>query len=135
MKPLHIALIVLAAIGLATVISLYGNTTQYVSFYEAAQLSEEHPYKEYHVVCQLDKSKPLEYNAQEDANKLVFYAIDSLGNASRVIYGKPKPQDMERSEKLVLIGKHRAGDFYATDILSKCPSKYEDAPVQVGQVQ
>ena len=36
MKPLHIALIVFAAIGLATVISLYGNTTQYVSLYEAA---------------------------------------------------------------------------------------------------
>ncbi|MFZ9755982.1 MAG: cytochrome c maturation protein CcmE [Bacteroidia bacterium] len=132
MKPLHIALIIIAAIGLATVISLYGNTAQYVSFSEAEALSQEHPFKEYHVVCKLNKSKPLEYDAQEDANRLVFFAVDSLGNESQVIFNKPKPQDMERSEKLVLIGRHKSGVFYASNILSKCPSKYEDAPVQVG---
>lgn len=129
MKPLHIALIIIAALGVAAVVSLYGNTTQYVSFVEADQLGKENPGKNYHVVCKLDKSKPLEYNAQEDANKLVFFAIDSLGNPKKVVFNKPKPQDMERSEKLVLIG-HSAGEYFqAEDILSKCPSKYEDSPV------
>ena len=47
----------------------------------------------------------------------------------KIIHGKPKPQDMERSQKLVLIGFQEGDYFRANSILSKCPSKYEDAPV------
>jgi len=32
MKPFHLILLILAGIGIATVISMYGNTTQYVRF-------------------------------------------------------------------------------------------------------
>ncbi|MCC7297968.1 MAG: cytochrome c maturation protein CcmE [Bacteroidia bacterium] len=130
MKPLHIILIIIAGLGVAAVTTLFGNTTKYVSFVEADQLAKENPGRDYHVVCSLDKSKPIEYNAEKDANKLVFYAVDSLGNPKQVIYNKPKPQDMERSEKVMLVGHSEGAFFKATEISMKCPSKYEDAPVK-----
>ena len=37
---------------------------------------------------------------------------------------KSKPQDFEKSEQIVVIGKMEAGNFVASDILMKCPSKY-----------
>ncbi|MFN5249555.1 MAG: cytochrome c maturation protein CcmE [Bacteroidia bacterium] len=130
MKPLHIALIVIAGLGVAAVVALYGNTTKYVTFPEADELAKDHPGKDYHVVCSLDKNRAIEYNAEEDANKLIFYAIDSLGNPKKVQYNKPKPQDMERSEKVMLVGHSKGDYFLATEISMKCPSKYEDAPVK-----
>lgn len=129
MKPLQIALLVIAAIGIAAVVSMYGNTTKYVSFPQADELAKENPGKDYHVVASLDKTKPIEYNAEKDANRLVFYANDSLGNGKKVIYNHPKPQDMERSEKIMLVGHSEGSYFQATEISMKCPSKYEDAPV------
>lgn len=130
MKPLHIALIVIAGLGVAAVATLYGNTTQYVSFPEAEALAKENPGRDYHVVCSLNKSRSIEYNAEKDANKLVFYAKDSLGNERMVIYNQPKPQDMERTEKIMLVGHSEGNHFRATEISMKCPSKYEDAPVK-----
>jgi cytochrome c-type biogenesis protein CcmE len=129
MKPLHIILLLMAAVGIGAVISLYGNTTQYIAFKDAEVMAQENPGKEYHVVCQLNKQKPILYDPQKDPNYLEFWAIDSLGKEMKVLYGKPKPQDMERSQKLVLIGFQENDYFRANSILSKCPSKYEDEPV------
>lgn len=130
MKPIQIALLVLAALGVAAVVSLYGNTTKYVTFPEADALAKENPGRDYHVVASLDKTKAIEYNPRNDANYLVFYANDSLGNGKKVVYNQPKPQDMERSEKIMLIGHSEGDHFQATEISMKCPSKYEDAPVK-----
>ena len=46
MKPLHIALIIIAGLGVAAVVSLYGNTTKYVSFSEAQELSQNNDQKD-----------------------------------------------------------------------------------------
>ncbi|MGC6414423.1 MAG: cytochrome c maturation protein CcmE [Bacteroidia bacterium] len=129
MKPLTIILILLAGIGIATVVSMYGNTTQYVSFVEAQELSKDNPEKNYHVVCTLDKSFPVEYNPEQDANRLEFHAIDTLGTPFKVLFLQPKPQDLEVVEKVVLNGRVTGDVFLAESILSKCPSKYEDVPV------
>lgn len=129
MKPLRIALLIIAGLGVAAVVSLYGNTTKYVSFPEADALAKENPGRDYHVVASLDKTKPIEYNPEKDPNLLVFFANDSLGNNKKIIYNHPKPQDMERSEKIMLVGHSEGAVFRATEISMKCPSKYEDAPV------
>lgn len=130
MKPLHIALIIIASLGVAAVVSLYGNTTRYVSFAESLELKNENYTKVVHVVCTLDKSKPINYQPQIDPNHLEFWAKDSLGNEAKVLFLQPKPQDLERTEKIVLTGRHKGDYFHAEAILSKCPSKYEDAPVK-----
>lgn len=130
MKPLHIALLILASLGVAAVVSLYGNTTQIVSFKGADSLAVENPNKEYHVYCKLNKAKEIQYDPQKDPNLLIFSAVDSLGTEKLVKYLKPKPQDLERSEKILIIGKSEGQYFHAETIFSKCPSKYEDTPIK-----
>ena len=57
-------------------------------------------------------------------NLFTFYLIDSEGKESKVIFNGTKPQDFEKSEQLVIVGKMNEDFFIAKDILMKCPSKY-----------
>jgi cytochrome c-type biogenesis protein CcmE len=78
MKPLHIFLILIAGIAIAAVVGMWDNTSRYVSFQEADELAKENPSKNYHIVCKLSKSKPIQYDPQKDPNHLIFYAIARL---------------------------------------------------------
>jgi cytochrome c-type biogenesis protein CcmE len=49
------------------------------------------------------------------------------GNVRRVIYPKPKQDNFEQADRLVVIGKMQNNVFYANEMLMKCPSKYNDA--------
>ena len=64
-------------------------------------------------------------------NYVTFYAIDSLGGNTKVVYHNSKPQDLEKSERIVLKGKMQATHFECKDILLKCPSKYKDDKTQL----
>ena len=76
MKPFHLILLIMAGIGIATVISMYGNTTQYVAFPDAQRIAQENPGKTVHVVCKLNKAKPILYDAVSNANRLEFYGFE-----------------------------------------------------------
>ena len=58
-----------------------------------------------------------------------FYMIDNNGTESKVVLRSTKPQDFERSEKIVIIGKMEGDHFEASKILLKCPSKYTETKV------
>lgn len=128
-----------AIIGLITIalcvgflISLNAGTSNYSTFSEAAKDS-----REFHVMGYWEKAKGMYYDAQKDANHFAFYMKDEKGMVNKVVYNGTKPQDFERSEKLVLIGKMKDDTFYASKILMKCPSKYNNDLVEVkedGQV-
>jgi cytochrome c-type biogenesis protein CcmE len=68
---------------------------------------------------------PTVYDPQKDPNYFEFYASDTTGMEKKVVYRNAKPQDLEKTDKVVLIGYSRNGNFEATEILKKCPSKYE----------
>ncbi|NQX39847.1 cytochrome c-type biogenesis protein CcmE [Pedobacter steynii] len=128
-----------AIIGLITIaicvgflISLNADTSSYSTFSEAAKDP-----REFHVMGYWEKAKGMYYDAQKDANHFAFYMKDEKGLVNKVVYNGTKPQDFERSEKLVLIGKMKDNTFYASKILMKCPSKYNNDLVEVkedGQV-
>ncbi|MBB2151486.1 cytochrome c maturation protein CcmE domain-containing protein [Pedobacter gandavensis] len=128
-----------AIIGLITIaicvgflISLNAGTSNYSTFTEAAKDS-----REFHVMGYWEKEKGMYYDAQKDANHFAFFMKDEKGMVNKVVYNGTKPQDFERSEKLVLIGKMKDGTFYASKILMKCPSKYNNDLVEIkadGQV-
>jgi cytochrome c-type biogenesis protein CcmE len=83
-----------------------------------------------HLIAKLDKSRPVEYDPIEDPNYLSFYALDSLGGETRVVYRNAKPTEFEHSERIVLKGKMKGDVFECQEILLKCPSKYKDDPTQ-----
>jgi cytochrome c-type biogenesis protein CcmE len=122
MKKIHIVLIVIIAITIGGLIITLGNTSTYANFAEAQQ----NPDSEYHVVGKLNKTKATEYNPAVDADEFTFYMIDTKGEEKKVILHNTKPQDFERAEQIVIIGKMHEGCFHANEILMKCPSKYND---------
>lgn len=124
-----------AIIGLITIalcvgflISLNADTNTYSTFSEAAKDS-----REFHVMGYWEKAKGMHYDALKDANRFEFFMKDEKGMVNKVVYAGTKPQDFERSEKLVLIGKMENDTFYASKILMKCPSKYNNDLVEVKQ--
>lgn len=94
------------------------------------QRQSQNPDKEYHVVGKLDKTQPQVYEPKINADQFIFSMIDNKGLSKRVVLHKSKPQDFEKSEQLVLIGKMEGQEFHANDILMKCPSKYNDGKSQ-----
>jgi len=130
MKKIQIALLLLFAVGIATITSFIGSLTTY----ETVASAREKPGKYLHLVAKLDKSKPVEYNALKDPNYLSFTAIDSLGNAVKVVYRNTKPDNFESSERLVLKGSIRTDYFECKEILLKCPSKYKEEVKSAGKL-
>ena len=120
MKTIHIIIILVLVIAVGVIITTLSDASTYSDFKEASKK----PDKEFHIIGKLDKNKPVEYDAQKNANQFAFFLIDDKGIERRVIYNNSKPQDFEKSEKVVVIGTMKGEEFKATGLLLKCPSKY-----------
>ncbi len=133
MKKSHIAALGVIAVAIAIIISTVGDASTYATFVEAKELAEAGNTKSIHVVGELKKNPMgeivgMRYNPVLDPNRFEFVMIDSLNNESRVVYSQPKPQDLDKSEKVVVVGKMDLNQnmFKAEQILLKCPSKYNN---------
>jgi cytochrome c-type biogenesis protein CcmE len=120
MKAIHIIIILVLVAVIAIVISTLSDASTYSDFGEAAKV----PGKEFHIIGTLNRNKPVEYDAQKNANQFSFYMVDEKGLERKIVYNKPKPQDFEKSEKVVIIGSMKGEEFVASSLLLKCPSKY-----------
>ncbi len=120
MKKVHVLLIVFCAVFVALLLSLMDNVSSYESFSSLKTKSGA----EVHIVGHLVKEKEIIYKPEENANYFSFYMRDTTGVESKVIYHQAKPQDFEKSEKIVVVGQLEKGHFEASQILMKCPSKY-----------
>lgn len=74
--------------------------------------------------------KERNYEINKEKNLFSFYLKDDQGNMMKVIYHGTIPNNFESSTSVVVTGKYHDGAFHATDILTKCPSKYQEQPVQ-----
>lgn len=123
MKRSHIIAIVIIAVAVAALVgSLYDSST-----YADLDQAMANPGKEYHVVGVLDRTQDIVYEPSLNASLTTFTLQDLEGRTCKVHLAKAKPQDFERSERLVLIGEATEdGVFHARDMLMKCPSKYNE---------
>lgn len=129
MKKTHIIAIIVIAIAIGAILSTVSDSSTYSNFSEA----KDNPGKEYHVVGQLNKEAEMTYDPEVNANLFAFSMVDNNGEEQRVHFAGSKPQDFERSEQIVLVGKYENDTFQASKILMKCPSKYNDG--QEGELQ
>ena len=120
MKKIHIIAIIIIAVALGVIVSTISNSSTYAPFSEAVS----NPDATFHVVGKVNKQKPFEYHPEINANLFGFYLVDNDGTEKKVVYNGVKPQDFERSEQIVVIGKISGHDFHCKQILMKCPSKY-----------
>jgi cytochrome c-type biogenesis protein CcmE len=126
MKRTHIAIIVVIAVAVGAIMATINDASTYVGFEKA----QENPGTKYTVIGFLDKEAPMEYDAR--LNRFVFTAIDKEGVKKEVFYNQPKPQDFERSEEITMKGFATDSMFVASEILMKCPSKYNEQNEMAG---
>ena len=119
MKKSSIRGLVVIAVAIAVIVSIYAGASSYGSFGEAKKSGSV-----LQVVGVLDKQKELYYDAAKNANYFSFYVKDKKGEECKVVYGNTEPQDFEKSEQIVLTGQMIGNEFHASAILMKCPSKY-----------
>lgn len=127
MKKTHIIALVILAVAFAIIVSMIGDYSSYEPFSTALKNEGQ----VYHVAGTYQKEKGMEYNPEQDADLFSFYMTDRDGNECKVVCNDDKPQDFELAEELVVIGKMKNGVFYASELLTKCPSKYTDEEIEV----
>lgn len=127
MKKTHIVLLVGIA---ALIVGLLAYSADF-STYDTVASAQKKQGKFVHLIAKLDKSRPVEYDPINNPNYLSFYAVDSLGGQTKVVYHNSKPADLEKSERIVMKGKMTGDHFECNDILLKCPSKYKDDKQQL----
>ena len=125
MKRIHIITLVMIAVAIAyMLVTMSKDLTTYDTIASARQKQGKY----IHLIAKLDRSKDIQYNPITDPNYLAFYAVDSLGGQTKVVYHSTKPPELEMSERIVLKGKMNGDVFECKEILLKCPSKYKDDP-------
>ena len=126
---MHILGIIVIAVAIGVILTSLQSSATYSDFTEASANTTT----EYHVVGKLNKSIPIQYDPKINADECSFVMTDNKGVEKKVVLHKSVPQDIEKSEQIVLIGKMKGEDFHATEILMKCPSKYNDGQPQISE--
>ncbi|MGE5436123.1 MAG: cytochrome c maturation protein CcmE [Syntrophothermus sp.] len=68
------------------------------------------------------------------ARTFSFVMKDEKGTEMKVVYTGSIPNNFESAQSLVVTGKYENGTFHAKDILTKCPSKYEQEKQKVSSL-
>lgn len=136
MKISHIIGIVIIGVAIAIILSTANDTSEYVSFNIASEMAIGGSEKKVHVVGKLKKNNAgdilgMNYAPSIDPNYFEFVMVDNEEKEMKVVFPDAKPTDFEKSEQVVIIGKVKEDVFYASKILMKCPSKYQEAEVKV----
>ena len=125
MKKTNIIALLLIVVAIAGLFYAAGEMSTYAGFADAENG------KKVQVVSNLCKDKPMQYDAEKNANQFIFHAKDKDGKVCKVVFKGAKPQDFERSEQIVLTGSMQGDAFQCSDMLMKCPSKYEKEQIAV----
>jgi cytochrome c-type biogenesis protein CcmE len=75
------------------------------------------------------KEQPADYDSR--ANVFTFTMKDTTDRQIKVIYNGARPNNFELAESIVVKGRVEGGVMHADNILTKCPSKYENNADQV----
>jgi len=122
--PILAIFVIAAAIGFLMMAGK--DISSYSSFADASNTTEK-----VKIVGQLCKDKEIDYDPVKDPNAFSFHMKDRDGKECKVKLLAAKPQEFERSEQIVLTGAMRGGEFVATEMLMKCPSKYKDEEINI----
>ena len=124
MKPIHIVALLVLAGGVAALTMQAKDVSTYATFKDAVTASSK-----VKVAGKLIKDKPMVYDPVANPNLFTFYLKDQNGKEVLVNLLKPKPQDFELSEQVVVTGEMQGEAFVANEVLMKCPSKYKDEEI------
>jgi cytochrome c-type biogenesis protein CcmE len=119
MKPRYIVGAVIAVICFAGSLWLVQSSTiEYTTVAKAVELK-----KRVTIKGTWKKSEESSYDTEK--NIFRFVMTDDESKDVKVEFEGSKPNNFELAESIVVKGRMENGVFVASDILTKCPSKYE----------
>ncbi len=99
-------------------ISFVESSIEYTDFHTAKSM-----HKKVHVKGEWVKEKGSQFDAAK--SRFVFFMRDDSGEEAQVILDGGKPNNFEIATSIVVKGRYQADHFHASEVLTKCPSKYE----------
>ena len=113
-----LAIVVITGALVFGAISFVETNVEYSSFKSSMSSN-----KKVHVKGQWIKEKESSFDAA--TSQFIFYMKDDEGQEVNVLFDGAKPNNFEIADAVVVTGRFQDGHFHATEILTKCPSKYE----------
>jgi cytochrome c-type biogenesis protein CcmE len=117
-KKYIIGLVAISIFVILAFLSFSQSKIEYSDFSDAKKNE-----KTVQIIGSVNKEKPFNYDQQ--ANLFTFFLVDEKNVESKVTLKGPKPANFEMAPTCVVKGKYYNGDFIATEVLTKWPSKYE----------
>ena len=112
----------IAALAMAGVVGAFvSNANPYVTISEARTVGGDSLHLLGTLVKDTDRFDPA-------TGYTTFELKDSDGNVVEVEHHGARPNTLLEADKIVAIGSLRQGRFVSNDILTKCPTKYEEKP-------
>lgn len=116
-KVIIAILLIVVAVGYGAV-SFVQTNVEYTNF-QSANTS----HKKVQVKGEWLQDKEFAFDASK--GEFIFYMKDEEGMVTKVIYEGAKPNNFELASSIVVKGRYKDDCFHASEILTKCPSKYE----------
>ena len=114
--------IIVLAVGYLIVSSIGGSTAYYLTVEE---VMANGPSEQTVRVAGNVIGDTIEWNAKE---LMLRFSIADASGTLAVIYNGPRPDMLQDEAEAIVEGKYsEGGSFEATNLLLKCPSKYEEA--------
>ena len=113
-----LAIVVITGALVFGAISFVETNVEYSSF-----KSSMSSHKKVHVKGEWVKEKESSFDAA--TSQFIFYMKDDEGQEVNVLFDGAKPNNFELADAVVVTGRFQNGHFHASEILTKCPSKYE----------
>jgi cytochrome c-type biogenesis protein CcmE len=110
--------IVIVAFVIFGAVSFMDSNVEYANFAKAEKLG-----KKVQVKGSWLRDKESQFDAK--TGQFIFYMKDDNNQAEKVILEGGKPNNFEIAPNIVAKGRYKDGAFYASEVLTKCPSKYE----------
>jgi len=117
LKIVIVGIIVIAAIVFGA-LSFVQSNVEYTSFMKAKSSG-----KKVQVKGAWLSDKETSFNA--DRGEFIFSMVDEEGTEEIITFSGAKPNNFEIADAIVVKGRFENGNFRASEILTKCPSKYD----------
>lgn len=122
MKKTHVLALIAIIVALGAILSSLYDAETYSGFNNA----RKHEGKQFQIIGKLNKKKEITQQIENGSVWLSFFMIDEEGVEQQVYFQGTKPQDFEKSEQVVVVGSFEKASFVASNLLLKCPSKYNE---------
>lgn len=119
MKPKVLVAGVVVVIGIVLgAVNFIDSNVEYMNFDGAQQANKKAQVKGEWV-------RDMQSGFDSDKAQFMFYMKDENERIVKVVLDGAKPNNFELATSVVAKGKFEGTNFHATEVLTKCPSKYE----------